>query len=420
MTQVRAKRQIILLDSNSTDYAIPVFERHWRKEACEVGPQAMKRILMVTNHGYGLETEFAGTTRGILTKAASDALQESSEKGILTAFRMQQAIYRIWKELFTDHPGGKGEAVRAELFGGDYVMNGPLDHEADPQQLLLDSGLGPVCYDSSATPSRGFATEEEAAAPAAPENGAPRNYALVVATDNYLNWPHLSNPTSDATTIEDQLKNNYGFEVEDLFDPSRQQLKQKLDELHKRTFGPDDQLFIFIAGHGDYDELNDSGYLVLKDSLAGHDHDSQMLLTDLRQRIDTIPAPHILLVMDSCFAGTLDPDIGGASSRGDYDQISLEALIKRSADKKTRTFLTSGSKEYVPDGRPGQHSPFAALFINALQKSAVPDGYLSLAKLPVYFQRLSTTARMGNLGHNQPGSEFFFVPKTSESAKPLQ
>jgi len=172
-------------------------------------------------------------------------------------------------------------------------------------------------------------------------------------------------------------------------------------------------LFIFIAGHGDYDETNDIGYLVFEDSPAGHDYDRAMALLELRQRIDTIPAKHILLVMDSCFAGSLDPEIGGAMSRGEYDLIPLGTLVKRSADKKTRIFLTSGSKEYVPDGRPGQHSPFAALFIGALQKSSVPDGYLSLAKLPQYFQRLSTTARMGNLGHNQSGSEFFFVPERS-------
>lgn len=138
---------------------------------------------------------------------------------------------------------------------------------------------------------------------------------MLVASDNYKNWPHLSNPIFDAGTIEADLKKAYRFEVEHLFDPSKQELKIKLDELYQRHFGPDDQLFIFVAGHGDYDATNDIGYLVFdlvfKDSPSGHDYDSDMNLMELRSRIDTIPANHILLVMDSCFAGSLDPEIGG-------------------------------------------------------------------------------------------------------------
>lgn len=417
MTQVRATRQIILLDSNSTDQAIPLFEEHWRKEACQVGPSAMKRILMVTNHGYGREREFQGGTQGLLTKAVSDALGETSDKGLITAFRVQQAIYRIWEQLNSSLVSSpRPEQVRAELFGGDFVMNGPPGHEADPRQLLLDSGLGPVCYNPDATASRGVGINAEKPEESeASSNAPPINYALVVATDEYSKWPHLSNPVFDAQTIGDELSNRYGFEVEHLFGPSRTELKQKLDALHARRFGSDDQLFIFIAGHGDYDETNDIGYLVFKDSAAGHDYDSEMLLMQLRQMIDTIPAKHILLVMDSCFAGSLDPNIGGPRSRGDYDQIPLEALISRSTVKKTRIFLTSGGKEYVPDGRPGQHSPFAALFVMALQKSDVPGGYLSLAQLPQYFQRLITVAKMGNMGHNEDGSDFFFIPKASSA-----
>lgn len=422
MTQVRAKRQIILLDSNSTDQAIPLFEEHWRNEGCAVGPEAMKRILMVTNHGFGLEDTFDGTKQGLLTKSTSDALRQASKDGLVTAFAVQQGIYRIWAQSYGLRDSRRSEQVRAELLGGDFVMDGPPGLEVNPERWLWDSGLGPVCYGGPATASASRGSDREAessAAPSAPENAGPKNYALIVATDNYLNWPHLSNPHFDAETIEGLLKDSYGFEVEQLFDPSREQLEQKLDELHRRKFGPDDQLFIFIAGHGDYDETSDIGYLVFEDSLAGHDHHSQMDLMQLRQRIDTIHAAHILLVMDSCFAGTMDPDIGGEGGRGDYEPIPLPALIKRFAGKKTRIFLTSGGNEYVPDGRPGQHSPFAALFINALQKSAVPDGYLSLAKLPQYFQRLTTAAKMGSLGHNQSG-EFFFIPKSSEAASSAQ
>jgi Caspase domain len=38
MTQIRSRRQVLLLDTGLTERAIPVFERYWRKEACNVGP----------------------------------------------------------------------------------------------------------------------------------------------------------------------------------------------------------------------------------------------------------------------------------------------------------------------------------------------------------------------------------------------
>jgi hypothetical protein len=146
--------------------------------------------------------------------------------------------------------------------------------------------------------------------------------------------------------------------------------------------------------------------------MGDHDHDQEMNLQELRQRVDTIKAKHILLVMDSCFAGSLDPALGGAA-RGVYDPISLKELRQRSADKTTRYFLTSGGKEYVPDGTPGNHSPFASLFIIALDKADSSSGYLNLSQLPHYFERLATTPRAGNLGHNQDGADFFFVPTRS-------
>jgi Caspase domain len=236
---------------------------------------------------------------------------------------------------------------------------------------------------------------------------------VVIATDHYTKWPGLSNPIFDAEAIARKLQENYGFTVEHLYDPTRDQLRKKLDELHARRFNDGDQLLVFIAGHGDYDETNDIGYLVFHETPVGDpEHDQEMNLQELRQRIDTIKAKHIFLVMDSCFAGSLDPALGGAV-RGQYDPIPLQTLRQRSADKTTRYFLTSGGKEYVPDGTPGNHSPFASLFITALDKADAPNGYLNLSQLPHYFERLATTTRAGNLGHNQEGADFFFVPISS-------
>jgi hypothetical protein len=423
MTQMHAQRQIILLDTNKTDQMLPIFENRWRKESCAVGADASKRLLLITTHGVETEVPKYG---GLLTWAFLHELNLLEKNGMTSAFRLQQGLYE------TNDPGPQsdptlvafhketfqtGSGFRAELLGGDFVINGPASG-VPTSDLLRESGLGALCYNdpNDAGASRGLEdVKEKSTDDAATQSKKQTNYALVIASDHYKSWHSLSNPIYDATTIETDLSGTYGFQVEHLWDPSRDQLRHKLDELHAKHFNDQDQLFIFIAGHGDYDETNDIGYLVFPDTPLGHVYDSEMNLQELRQRIDTIPAKHIFLVMDSCFAGSLDPSLGGAS-RGAYDPIPLEKLEQRSADKKTRYFLTSGGKEYVPDGTPGNHSPFASLFILALEKGSKPAGYLNLPQMPHYFERLGTIPRAGNLGHNEDGADFFFIPTATAPA----
>ena len=420
MTQIHAQRQIILLDTSHTDTLLPIFDAHWRKESCSVGPEASKRLLIVTNHGNSFASDYSPTDPeggGYLTRAFLTQLWTIFPK---SAFRLQQGLYALGDQ---DTPASNDfqsaiandNQFRAELLGGDFLIEGPPGG-VKKSDLLRDSGLGPLCYTDPETTSRGFTPEpDKSGNDAAAQSNKPTNYALVVASNDYKNWPALSNPIFDATTIEKDLTNIYGFKVRHLWNPTRDQLRHKLDDLHAQHFNDQDQLFIFIAGHGDYDEANDIGYLVFPDTPSGHAYDDDLNLLELRQRIDTIHAKHIFLVMDSCFAGSLDPSLG-AGGRGVYDPIPLEKLRQRTADKKTRYFLTSGGKEYVPDGTPGNHSPFAALFIQALEKGSNACGYLNLSQLPHYFERLGTVPRAGNLRSNEDGADFFFVPVASESS----
>ena len=280
MTQMHAQRQIILFDTGGTDKLIPALENHWRKESCAVGAEASKRLLIVTNHGGGLEDETHG---GFLTWSFLKQLGQQRDNGIISAFHLQQGLYE------TLDPGVKGDkdledmkssllsahfSYRAELLGGDFLIDGP-PAGVKTTELLRDSGLGALCYTDSTGATRGFA--EEGPKPgddAVAQSKQPTNYALVVASDDYKSWPVLRNPKFDATTIENDLTTTYGFKVEHLWNPTRDELRHKLDELHARHFNDQDQLFIFIAGHGDYDETNDIGYLVFPDTPLGHVYDA--------------------------------------------------------------------------------------------------------------------------------------------------
>jgi hypothetical protein len=239
------------------------------------------------------------------------------------------------------------------------------------------------------------------------------DYALMFATDKYDNWSDLVNPIFDSRTIADELKKTYGFKVELLENPSQIEIFKKLREYAEKKYQPLDQLFIFFAGHGSYDQTFGEGYVVTKESLLNDEAKVSFVSHNrLRSNINNIPCEHVFLAMDVCFGGTFDQAL--ASSRGAdevYKEQSQAEFLTRKLTYKTRRFLTSGGKTYVSDGIPGMHSPFAKGFLEGLRSNGGRDRILTLPELITYVEKLKTPPRFGEFGDNAPGSDFLFVVK---------
>jgi hypothetical protein len=240
------------------------------------------------------------------------------------------------------------------------------------------------------------------------------DYALIFATDNYDNWPDLVNPIFDSRTVAEELKKTYGFKVEMIENATQNDILKKLREYIEKKYKPLDQVFIFFAGHGNYDATFAEGYLVPREALANDEAKTSYLSYNrLRSVVNNIPSEHIFLVMDVCFGGTFDEKL--ASFRGDvedpYKQKNPAEFITHKLTYKTRKFLTSGGKQYVSDGIPGKHSPFARAFIEALRSKGGNDGILTLNEITPYVEKLKITPRAGEFGDNAPGSDFVFVMK---------
>jgi len=236
-----------------------------------------------------------------------------------------------------------------------------------------------------------------------------KDYALVFATDKYDNWSDLVNPVNDGKTIAENLKKLYGFEVEVVENPTQNEVFEKILEYNRKNYKPQDQLMIFFAGHGHFDEDFGEGYVVAKNSLASDKSKTSYIShARLRSVINNIPCEHIFLAMDVCFGGTFDPRV--ASSRGleSFEQDDKE-MLARKLSYKTRRYLTSGGKEYVSDGIPGEHSPFAKKLLEALKSLGGSDRILTLTELNTYLERLKPAPRSGTFGDNESLSDFVFV-----------
>ncbi len=241
------------------------------------------------------------------------------------------------------------------------------------------------------------------------------DYALLIGTDTYDEWGQLTNPVFDAKTLEGELRTNYGYKTELLLNPTKVDLLSKLRDYAKKSYQPNDQLFIFIAGHGQYDDVFHEGYTVTKDSKKNDEtHESYIPHSTLQVYVNNIPCNHIFIVLDVCYGGTFDQSIATAANRGEEESgrnITPAEFIKRKLQYKTRRYLTSGGKQYVSDGRPGAHSPFTRKLLEAFRNYGGNDKILTLSELISYVQTVNPEPKYGEFGDNEPGSDFIFVAR---------
>ena len=312
------------------------------------------------------------------------------------------------------HPDDETDTQWADL---DSHTPAVVNTQALPQPAPLAGSIAASSPDMPPSPSRGFTTEPP------PDTGhtaiaIPHNYALIFATDDYAHWPHLTNPIPDADAVNQTLTSLYNFHVEEVRNATDDQILAKLTEYLHRKFEPQDQLLIMFSGHGYFDPDLGKGFLVPANALRVNDdigHRSLLAHETIMGYVNRIPATHVVLVLDACFAGTLDRRIADSGLRGDtssdpYAHASLPELLARKEPKRTRRYITSGGKDFVPDGLPGHHSPFVSAFLVTLNQAADRKGYLTLDDIQQGLNTVNPEPRWGDIqDDNDPGADFLLL-----------
>ena len=235
-----------------------------------------------------------------------------------------------------------------------------------------------------------------------------RQWLFVIGIDKYQNWrawPELDCAVSDVKAVRDVLTQRYHIDhVEELYDAhaTRTALYDKLRWLGQNT-KPGDSLMIYYAGHGQLDDFEGIGFWVPVD---GTRNPATWLGCDrIRRAVANMPAKHVLLVSDTCFAGDFFRERTGIP---DINQ----AYYRRSYAKRSRQAMTSGGLEPAADAALKGHSPFAYWLIDALRTNTqpylVPNELFSEIKLGVA-RNSNQTPRVGYLhGAQDAGGEFIF------------
>jgi uncharacterized caspase-like protein len=236
--------------------------------------------------------------------------------------------------------------------------------------------------------------------------------ALTVGINQYDLLPTLKNPINDAEAVARELKTQFGFEVRVLQNPDKREFMTELAKLQSETFGPDDELFIFIASHGVYDPVDKTGYLAMKDSYKDDPtHYTYVSEEEVFRRLAGITARHVLVVIDACQSGAQFLQRGDPKSDMTYQPDEKLKTILKKKDKRALYYITSGGNEYVPDGE-GPHSPFTNQLLRALAINDA-EGLVTLTDIWQMVDRVERAPQpqYDRLPDGDPAADFWLVSK---------
>jgi uncharacterized caspase-like protein len=258
--------------------------------------------------------------------------------------------------------------------------------------LLLAAAAAAAWAQEAGDAQRGFQpiTEE-------PSVKSGHQYVVAIGIDHYEDWPILSTAVSDAAGFAKLLTGKFGFEyaVEPLTEKgaTREAIVSLIDDDLRSRLKPEDSLVIFFAGHGTTrndkigDETRSVGFIVPVDGrpLGASEHWSDYLNVEERLRtISSLPAAHILVVLDSCHSGMA---LGRKfSTSRDDARFQKDMLVKVSR----KVIASAQGDQLAADSGPlPNHSLFTGLMIKGLtdgKADSYGEGFVTSSQLGAYAQ----------------------------------
>jgi WD40 repeat protein len=169
-------------------------------------------------------------------------------------------------------------------------------------------------------------------------------FALIIGINDYQDPDilDLDNPLKDAESLYNVLLSKYTFEKENIVflkNPTQGEIIITLDELSRKLTSKDN-LLIFYAGHGYWDDKGKVGYWLPSDASKSNTV-NWFRNSTLRDFIGSIQARHTILIADACFSGAI------FKTRAAFTDAPQG--IQKLYDLPSRKAMTSGILQEVPD-----------------------------------------------------------------------
>lgn len=229
-------------------------------------------------------------------------------------------------------------------------------------------------------------------------------YALIIGINSYpAMGEDLENAVEDATSLYKVLSSRYLFEKKNMnlmINPKREDLYIAFDDLKSRI-KETDNLLIFYAGHGLWEEDSNLGYWLPSDARR-ENRAAWFPNSSLVDYLKSIKSKHTLLISDACFSGSI------FKTRNVMDDIP--ASIEEIYMMPSRKAITSGTLTEVPD-----QSVFIKYLLDRLENNKekyLPSETL-YSRLRLAVENNSPTIpRTGVIqGVGDEGGDFIFILK---------
>lgn len=240
---------------------------------------------------------------------------------------------------------------------------------------------------------------------AGPLRESGRNYAVVIGISKYRDplMPDLFYPIFDARKVADVITGSYTFEKNNVLlleNPTKGRIINSLDSL-EALITPSDNMLIFYAGHGNWDEKNSIGYWLPSDA-AARTLDNWLMNSIITKFVSESKARHTLVIADACFGGSI---FRTRALRPEEEKSMAELYMKTS-----RKAMTSGDLTEVPD-----ESIFVKTFVQKLTDNR--ESYLTTENLffsikPSIVNQADLIPQFGTIKNSgDQGGDFIFFRK---------
>ena len=311
---------------------------------------------------------------------------------------------------------------------GMFRVSIPLDNKKTAVKMLVTDDLGQTTkLNFSLMPQLRKIEQSEIGSnsnfPNIPNNDSSVDfgdyYALIIGNNDYKNFTNLETAVSDAKKADKILREKYGFKTTLLINADRYTILSSLNQL-RETLTKKDNLLIYYAGHGELDRINKHGHWLPVDAEPSSTTNwiSNTAISDI---LNIMPAKHVLVVADSCYAGSMSRTAQARLDSG----MSLKARlkwVKLMSTTRARIALTSGGEKPVLDSGGANHSVFAKAFFDTLENNnRIIEGYQIYLNIVDNVQETAAKFNIEQIPEYAPIKhggglgEFFFVPLSARS-----
>ncbi len=275
-------------------------------------------------------------------------------------------------------------------------------------------------------------------------------HALVVGINEYSDGIRsLTCAVDDANAVGDMLETQHGFQVTRLIDgdATAHAIETHLKDVLPARLAEDGKtaVLVYFAGHGEArgdGTAGPQGYLLPYGSRSGDDT-TLLSMTRFKAALDALECPHLLVVLDCCFAGAFRWSSTRATTRRTRPLFqsqfmrylrhgAWQVLTSASHDELAADLAPGSHDHHTADGQ-GKHSPFAKALMDGLSGEADSsrgsqqmDGVITATELHQYiFEMLKSpdaeieqTPGIWPLKNDNKGEFVFRNPSTDKEPEP--